>query len=181
MRIKATMISFLLSMLLAGCTSNEDRARALHQQSLEAKGAGDPIRQESLLSQIVSDYPSTGTADQARKELEKIRFNREVLMSNTVSVMRIIIAGQALFLTANGRYARDLAELSASKRGGFDPGFLDPKKGYQYEMTAANGVYAVTARPAMPPLEKHFFTDNTGSIHEEIGKPATVESPITNY
>src|SRR5262245_14513291 len=137
-KVKPAM-AMLLILTMPGCTSKENRARALHVQSLEAKKAGDAVKHEELLLKILNDYPSTVIATEAGRELEEIRFNREVLVSNTVEVLRLIMTGQVLFLTAQGRYARSLAELCASKRGGFDPRFLDPQRGYHYEMAAEDG------------------------------------------
>jgi hypothetical protein len=171
----------LLCLLSLDCTSKEDRARALHEQSLDANISGNAPLHEELLERIVADYPSTLTSAKAAEELKALRFNREVLFSKTVGVVRTILAGQALFLTANGRYALSLDELCNSKRGGFDCEFLNPEKGYQYEMTATKGTYVVSVTPTLPTLKKHFLADNTGSIHEEVSKPATLESPLTDY
>ena len=180
-RIKVMATLLLLSISMANCTSAEEQARVLHSQALEARKAGDTVKQEELVTQIVQDYRSTTTGAEARKELEEIKFNKEVLVSNTVGNVRLIIAGQVLFLTAHGRYARDLDELCADKRGGFDRHFLDPQKGYRYEMTAEDEKFAVTATPTLSTLQKHFFGDNSGLVHEETGKPATPESPLTEY
>jgi hypothetical protein len=180
-RVRVAVTLLVLSILALSCTSEEERARALHSQSLEARKSGDPAREEELLLRIATDYPSTAAGAEAKKELEDIRFNKEVLVSNVVGNMRLAIAGQVLFLTDHGRYARDLEELCADKRGGFDRDFLNPQKGYRYEMTPEKGGYVLTASPAIPTLKKHFLADHTGYIHEETGKPATLESPITEY
>jgi hypothetical protein len=170
-----------LSIVMLGCASAEERASGLHSESLEAKNAGDAVRHEELLQRIVNDYSSTQTAAEAKKELETLRLNREALVSNTVSVMRLIVTGQVLFLGAHGRYAMSLEELSASKAGGFDRAFLNPEKGYRYEMEAEKSAYLVTATPTLPALNKHFFANNEGYVHEETGEPATPGSPITKY
>ena len=175
----ATALLFLA--FVFGCASREERARSLYSESFEAKSTGDMARHEELLQTIVSDYPATETAAEAKKELETLRLNREALVSNTVSVLRLIVTGQVLFLGANGRYAQTLEELSASRTGGFDRAFLNPEKGYKYEMQTEKSAYVVTATPTLSPLDKHFFTNNRGYVHEETGKPATSESPITKY
>ena len=178
-RIASALLLF--SIVMISCTSSEERARDLHKESLEAKDAGDAVRHEALLQRIVTDYSSTETAAQAGKELETVRLNREALVSNTVGVMRLIVTGQVLFLGARGRYAQSLEELAASKAGGFDRAFLNPEKGYKYEMHVEKSAYVVIATPVLPALDKHFFADNRGYVHEESGKPATTESAVTKY
>ena len=179
--IRIAVALLLVSTMLFGCASREERARSLYGESLEAKSTGDKGRHEELLQQIVADYPSTETATAVKKELETLRLNREALVSNTVGVMRLIVTGQVLFLGAHRRYAQNLEELSASKTGGFDRTFLNPEKGYTYDMQADRSAYVLTATPSLPTLDKHFFTNNRGYVHEEIGKPATPDSPITKY
>jgi len=180
-RVQIAAALLLLSISTVGCTSKEERARVLHSQAVEARKAGDSVKEEELVLQIVHDYPSTTAGAEAKKELAEIQFNKEVLVSNTVGNVRLIIAGQVLFLTAHGRYARDLEELCADRRGGFDRHFLDPQKGYRYEMTAEDDKFLVTATPTLSTLQKHFFADNSGLVHEEGGKPASLESPLTTY
>src|SRR5262245_9400095 len=116
-QVRLVVTFLILSTVILSCTSSEDRARDLHNQSLEAERSGNLLQHEELLQRIVSDYPSTGTAAAAKKELEDIRFNREVLVAKTVDLMRTIVAGQVLFLTERGRYAQSLEELAESKRG----------------------------------------------------------------
>lgn len=180
-QVKTALALLFLSILIVSCTTKEERARLLHNESLQAKRSGDPLKYEELLVRIAHDYPSTVAAAEANKELKDIQFNREVIARNTVNVLRIITTAQILFLTAHGRYARNLEELTASRRAGFDPRFLDPEKGYRYEMKATKEGYTVAASPALRTLRKHFFTDNTAYIREEAGKAATVDSPITTY
>ena len=84
-----------------------------------------------------------------------------------------------MFFETNGRYAFSVQELIA-------PDLADPVlgsvtvTGYRYRFIVEGDMsqYAVEAIPIMnPDTKRHFYTDVSGIIREERGKPATERSP----
>ncbi len=57
----------------AACTGPEGRAEGMYEESMEKITAGDLQEGVSLLQQVISEYPDTAAAGQARKEIDLYR------------------------------------------------------------------------------------------------------------
>jgi hypothetical protein len=91
-----------------------------------------------------------------------------------LAALKAINDGQAGFIRRTRRYAQTTNELVADRLLSGEPS----AEGYTIQMLpSADAVsYTATATPRTPD-GKHFFTDKTGVIRAETGKPATAESP----
>jgi hypothetical protein len=83
---------------------------------------------------------------------------------------------QADFIRRTRRYAQNLDELIAQHLLSAAPAATET--GYDFLMQPSPDAvsYTVTATPSAPEA-RHFFTDQTGVIRAESGKPATSTSP----
>jgi hypothetical protein len=90
------------------------------------------------------------------------------------AALKDINRAQADFIRRTRRYAQSTDELIADRLLSGEPA----ADGYTVQMLpSADAVsYTVTATPRTPD-GRHFFTDKTGVIRAETGKPATPESP----
>jgi len=91
-----------------------------------------------------------------------------------LAALKDINRAQADFIRRTRRYAQSTDELIADRLLSAKPA----ADGYTIQMLpSADAVsYSVTATPRIPD-GRHFFTDKTGVIRAETGKPATAESP----
>jgi hypothetical protein len=91
----------------------------------------------------------------------------------TAALLQINTA-QASFIRRTRRYAQTLDELVAEKLLAEIP----KPTGYQLRLRPSPDVssYTLTATPSTS-SGRHFFTDQTGALRAESGKPATAESP----
>jgi sulfite reductase beta subunit-like hemoprotein len=91
-----------------------------------------------------------------------------------LNVMKEINRAQADFIRRTRRYAQTTQEL-------IDDRLLDPEpvaEGYRIRMVPSPDAVSYTVEAA--PVDdsgRHFFTDKTGIIRAEAGKPATAASP----
>lgn len=94
--------------------------------------------------------------------------------TGALSALKEINNAQADFIRRTRRYAQTTNELVADRLLTGEP----KAEGYTIQLLpSADAVsYTVTATPSTPDA-RHFFTDKTGVIHAETGKPATAESP----
>jgi len=90
------------------------------------------------------------------------------------AALKDINRAQADFIRRTRRYAQRTDELIADRLLSAEPA----ADGYTIQMLpSADAVsYSVTATPRTPGGQ-HFFTDKTGVIRAETGKPATAGSP----
>jgi len=88
--------------------------------------------------------------------------------------LKDINSAQADFIRRTRRYAQTTNELIVDRLLSGEP----RAEGYTIQMLpSADAVrYTVTAAPQAPNA-RHFFTDETGTIRAETGKPATANSP----
>ena len=93
-----------------------------------------------------------------------------------LSALREINRAQADFIRRTRRYAQSFDELIADHLLSAEP--TVEGTGYEFRMRPSPDAvsYTVTATPNTPE-SRHFFTDQTGTIYVESGKPATAESP----
>jgi type IV pilus assembly protein PilA len=97
---------------------------------------------------------------------------------SAVAAIRLINSAQSSHLVGHYRYA-SLTELGTL-------GYLHDqnliggsKSGYNFAIPIYNNIsYEATATPAMPGQWQHFFVNELGVIHVEIGAPATASSPL---
>ena len=91
-----------------------------------------------------------------------------------IAALKDINRAQADFIRRTRRYAQRTEELIADRLLTAEPS----AEGYTLSMLpSADAVsYTAKATPAQP-AARHFFTDQTGVIRAENGKPATAESP----
>jgi hypothetical protein len=91
-----------------------------------------------------------------------------------LAALKEINSAQADFIRRTRRYAQTANELIADHLLSGEP----KAEGYAILMLPSPDAvsYTVTATPSTPDA-RHFFTDKTGVIHAEMGKPATAESP----
>ena len=90
--------------------------------------------------------------------------------------LKEINRGQADFIRRTRRYAQNLDELIAQHLLSAEPTVAET--GYDFLMRPSPDAvsYTVTATPTAPEA-RHFFSDQTGVIRAESGKPATSISP----
>ena len=90
-----------------------------------------------------------------------------------LSALKQINQAQADFIRRTRRYAQGTDELIADRLLSGTPA----AEGYSIRMLPSPdaGSYTVEATPS-DPAARHFFTDKTGIIRAETGKPATAES-----
>ena len=94
--------------------------------------------------------------------------------SAAIAALKDINRAQADFIRRTRRYAQRTEELIADHLLTAEPS----AEGYALSMLPSADAVSYTARatPAQP-AARHFFTDQTGVIRAENGKPATAESP----
>ena len=94
--------------------------------------------------------------------------------ASALVALKDINSAQANFIRRTRRYAQTTNELITDRLLSGEP----KVEGYTIQMLpSADAVkYTVTATPKTPDA-RHFFTDETGTIRAETGKPATAESP----
>ena len=93
-----------------------------------------------------------------------------------VVALKEINRAQADFIRRTRRYAQSVDELIAQHLLSTEPTAVET--GYDFLMRPSPDAvsYTVTATPSAPEA-RHFFTDQTGVIRAESGKPATSTSP----
>ena len=116
----------------------------------------------SLLASCSSDKSATEVATKAPDE------------ASALVALKDINTAQADFIRRTRRYAQTTKELIADRLLSGEP----KVEGYTIQMIPSPDAvkYTVTATPQTPDAP-HFFTDETGTIRSERGKPATAESP----
>ena len=94
--------------------------------------------------------------------------------SAAIAALKDLNRAQADFIRRTRRYAQRTEELIADHLLTAEPSAA----GYTLSMFPSADAVSYTARatPAQP-AARHFFTDQTGVIRAENGKPATAESP----
>lgn len=95
-----------------------------------------------------------------------------------VKALKDINQAQADFIRRTRRYAQRYDELIAEHFLTAEP--LPADTGYKIDMRPSPDAvsYTITATPlSNPEKAQHFFTDQTGAIRAEMGKPATATSP----
>jgi hypothetical protein len=116
----------------------------------------------SLLASCSSDKSATEVATKAADE------------ASALVALKDINTAQADFIRRTRRYAQSTKELITDRLMSGEP----KAEGYTIQMIPSPDAvkYTVTATPQTPDA-RHFFTDETGTIRSERGKPATAESP----
>jgi hypothetical protein len=116
----------------------------------------------SLLASCSTEKPGTEVGTKAPDE------------ASALVALKEINNAQADFIRRTRRYAQTTNELIADRLLSGEP----KAEGYAIQMLpSADAVrYTVTATPQTSNA-RHFFTDETGTIRAETGKPATAESP----
>jgi hypothetical protein len=93
-----------------------------------------------------------------------------------LTALKDINRAQADFIRRTRRYAQTFEELIADHLLSEEPKV--DATGYEFRMRPSPDAvsYTLTATPNAPE-SRYFFTDQTGTIRVESGKPATAESP----
>jgi hypothetical protein len=93
-----------------------------------------------------------------------------------VAALKEIIRAQEDFIRRTRRYAQTFDELIVQHLLSAEP--TVEATGYSFLLRPSPDAvsYTVIATPSAPEA-RHFFTDQTGVIHAESGKPATTTSP----
>jgi len=96
--------------------------------------------------------------------------------SAALTALMDINRAQSDFIRRTRRYAQTFDELIADHLLTAEP--TVEGTGYEFHMRPSPDAvsYTVTATPSTAE-SRHFFTDQTGTIHAESGKPATDKSP----
>ena len=166
----------MITLLAAGCGDPEEQARILYRAAMNAAETRKPLEAEQLLSRIENDYSGTVVAPRA---IETLREFQNELEESAIEALGKIHSGQEMFYEANGRYAFSVQELIAAD-------FANPMlgavtvTGYRYRFIVESGTpgYSIEGIPIMnPDTKRHFYTDVSGIIREERGKPPTERSP----
>jgi hypothetical protein len=85
---------------------------------------------------------------------------------------------QSFFFKRNRRYALTLDELVESRDLKTEPTAAETGYGFTLRPAADAQTYRMTVTPSSSSATaRHFFTDQTGTIHAEQGKDATAASP----
>jgi hypothetical protein len=94
-----------------------------------------------------------------------------------IQALKDITQAQADFIRRTRRYAQSYDELIADHLLSAEPS--TEQTGYKIDMRPSPDAvsYTVSATPSGSAEARHFFTDQTGGIHVETGKPATADSP----
>lgn len=87
--------------LTSGCSSQEDKAREMHNQALtlQRSGSGDAAKQ--IYEEIIRKYPSTQTAVEANKELLAVA-TIDALEQFPSKVKEVLTAALELYILDNG-------------------------------------------------------------------------------
>src|SRR5580692_10783724 len=96
----------------------------------------------------------------------------------TLAAISKISEGQATFFKLNRRYALSFDELVAARLLDAEP--TGSQTGYEFNLRPAADAqtYKLSVSPvAAASPARHFFTDQSGAIHAEAGKDASVDSP----
>jgi hypothetical protein len=93
-----------------------------------------------------------------------------------IATLKEINVAQTNYIRRHRRYAQTPAELVGDYLLVAEP--KEDEIGYEFLiLLSPDGIaYRVKVTPATP-AARHFFTDQTGVIRAEAGKPATIDSP----
>ena len=166
----------VIAVLATGCGDPEDQARILYRAAMNAAEMREPLEAEQLLTRIENDYSDTAIA---RTAIERLREFQNELEESAFEAMGTIHSGQEMFFETNGRYAFSVQELIAADLADPVLGSVTVT-GYRYRFIVEGDMsqYVVEAIPIMnPDTKRHFYTDVSGIIREERGRPATERSP----
>ena len=129
----------------------------------------------SVLSACASQTESPNTPSQTSSSVVAPAAPNEAA---AIATIKAITQAQADYFQRNRRYALDFEELIMARFLTEEP--AAQKIGYVIRMqpSADAARYTVSAVPAViSPSAHHLFADQTGEIHAELGKDATVDSP----
>jgi len=173
--------ALIVCLLLAACSSEEpapdpeQEARGLLQEGRNAEGQGDLGKAEALFAQILARHGQSATAKEAQASIVSIEKKCD---EAAVAAIRNVNQAQSDYRKRFRRYAIDYPELIESLMMRTEP--LKDKTCYDLTLRpAANaGSYTLLAEPVNPSSTKRFFfSDQTGLIRAETGKPASAQSP----
>ena len=99
--------------LLAGCRSEDERARELHTRAITANREGRHDEARSLLERIVTDYPATETAVTANQALAASEAVQAVAADTRRKTIDMALQ---LYRLDNGMYPTSLQGLRALVR-----------------------------------------------------------------
>ena len=167
-------VSVVLAFAIAGCgPSPEDTARAAYAEAAALSEAGDLGRSEEILVELLAGAPGPVTAE-AERLLGDVRARQEEAVLGSI---REIHQAQTDFMARERRYAQFFDAL-------VEGGYLDAPPdglgtGWDLRMrpSPAADSYTLSAEPGSGASGKRFFfSDETGVIRWERGRPATVDS-----
>jgi len=172
-------ITLLLCTVSFGCASgvpvSADEPAQMYDEALAANEAGQVGESESLLEDIVSNFPASASAADAESLLADVRVASE---AQGLQAVRDISLAQSNFMTLRHRYALTLEELLQELSLERDLSVDDI--GYRIRMRSSPRAdsYSLTVEPASETESKRsFFVDPTGIIRWALGQPATADSP----
>jgi hypothetical protein len=151
----------------------EKKANELFNEAVQDAKESNFAAAERLFEDIQRDHPKSAAAQKVPGELAKLHQAMEAM---TIAIMREINAAQQQFLKLSKRYAGTIEELIDLKFLKTDPSEI-PHTRFQLAVALDGTKYQLTAGPRTPePDDRFFYSDQTGEIRSELGKPATEAS-----
>ena len=180
--MKTLTIALLLCTVSFGCASGDsgapgsaDEPAQMYDEALAANDAGQLGESESLLEDIISNFPASARAADAESLLADVRVASE---AQGLQAVRDISLAQSNFMTLRRRYALTLEELFQELSLERELSVEDI--GYRIRMRSSPSAdsYSLAVEPASETESKRsFFVDPTGIIRWALGQPATADSP----
>jgi hypothetical protein len=125
-----------------------------------------------------SPAPTTQSGDKAAVSGVQVSSAKAPDENAALDAIAKVNGAQSTYFKLNRRYALTFDELIEAHLLKSEPTAAEAGYDFTLRPAADAQTYKLTAVPSTPsPTHRHFLTDQSGTVHAETGKDATLDSP----